>query len=197
MNPDIKENIVTHFPQFEQCWDKVEKYLNYKKFHAKKILLRDGEVAKTLYFILNGCIRTYLIREDGREITMQFFFEGQMVASMESFFSKSPGRVYLETIEETGVVAVDSKDFEKFIGSMDPSKDGLVSFLKHRLFYYMSLHTSFIADPPEKRYLKLIEEHPRIMERVPQHYIATYLGITPVSLSRIRGRIRNNKINKG
>jgi hypothetical protein len=75
-----------------------------------------------------------------------------------------------------------------------PPKEGFISFSKQRLFYYINLNTSFILDSPEKSYLRLSKEHPKIMERIPQHCFATYPGITPVPLSRIKGRIRNNII---
>ncbi|MCU0849444.1 MAG: Crp/Fnr family transcriptional regulator [Spirochaetes bacterium] len=194
---DAGKKISEHFPHFARYWDRAAEFFTFRKFPAKKILLRGGETADNLYAVLNGSIRAYLIKEDGREITMQFFFEGQMVASMESFFSRSPGRAWLETMEETEAAVISRENLDKIMSLVDPTREGMLLFMKSRLIYYMNLHNSFILDPPEKRYIRLAEENPGIIERVPQHYIASYLGITPVSLSRIRARIKKSAINKG
>jgi CRP-like cAMP-binding protein len=201
-SPDrVRDLAAALFPKFAPHWDRIARYFDYRDFPPKVVLLREGDVARDLYLVLKGCIRVYLIREDGREVTVQFFLEGGMVASAESFWTGKPSRAYLETLEETEVLILAEDRLKPVMEIVDPSREGLVALMKDRLLYYMNLHTSFIIDPPEARYARLIEEHPRIVERVPQHYIATYLGVTPVSLSRIRGRLRKKaeltKVNDG
>jgi CRP-like cAMP-binding protein len=189
--------LLSIFPQLGPHLGRAAGYFTHAVYPGKKILLREGERASTLYLVASGCIRTYLIRDDGREITTQFFFESQMVASMESFFTGCPSRAYLETIEETEVFILKKDDFEKLMALFDQGREGLVEFLKNRLFHYQDLFASYILDTPETRYTRLINECPHIIERVPHHYIASYLGITPVSLSRIRSRLKKHAVNKG
>jgi CRP-like cAMP-binding protein len=186
----VRDLTTALFPQFAPHWDRIARYFDYRAFPAKLVLLREGDVARNLYFVLRGCMRVYLIREDGREITAQFFLEGGIVASAESFFTGEPSRAYLETLEETEALILRKDRLKPVMDVVDPSREGLVALLRNRLLYYMNLYTSFLVDPPEARYARLLEEQPLVAERVPQHYIATYLGVTPVSLSRIRARLR-------
>jgi len=159
--------------------------------------LREGDVSENLYIILKGCLRLYFIKKDGSEITSQFFFENQLVSSIESFIEKKPSRMYLESLEQTAMCFISAKDMTKIIDLHEDFKKWYSSYLKNRLVYYTRIHASFILDSPEERYLKLIDEYPFIIQRIPHYYIATYLGITPVSLSRIRARIKIRGINKG
>ena len=112
-----------------------------------------------------------------------------MVASMESAFTDKPGNMYLESIEESEIVMIRLKDFKKIIAAYPELGDLFIHFLQKRLLYYSGLYTSFILKTPEQRYELLIKNNPGIIERVPHYYIASYLGITPVSLSRIRSRL--------
>ena len=164
---DAGKKISEHFPQFARYWDSASGYFTFRKFPAKKILLRGGETADSLYAVLKGSIRAYLIKEDGREITVQFFFEGQMVASMESFFSGSPSRAWLETMEDTEAAVIRRENLEKIMSLVDPTREGMLAFMKSRLIYYMELHNSFILDPPEKRYIRLAEENPGSLKECP------------------------------
>ncbi len=184
-----KRQLLEWLPFLEEKWEKVAPHLHYLKVPARTILLRDGEVAKKLYLILRGGCRLYIIREDGAEITVQFFFERQMVASVESALTGEPSSLYLETMEECEFLVVDIKSFQKII-ELDPVlKDHVFRFAFQRFITYSHLFTSFLLDRPEARYRNLLKEYPDIARRVEQRYLASYLGITPVSLSRIKKRI--------
>jgi CRP-like cAMP-binding protein len=188
---DRLEECIAHlFPWLSPHWAEVAPWFGHTRLPAKTVLLREGDVARSIFFILQGCVRAYAIRDDGREVTIQFFFEGGMVASLESFLTGKASRVCLETLEETEVLVLPKGRMAPVMAVTDPSGEGFVSMLKRRLIYYMDLHTSFVIDSPESRYRRLLAEAPEVVSRVPQHYIATYLGITPVSLSRIRARLR-------
>ena len=130
---------------------------------SKTILLEEGKVADRLFFIHKGALRLFFYNE-GKDITFQFFFEGDFVASFDSLYKRKPSLFSLESIEQTEVFAIKREDF------------------------YQQLFLSRIKNTPQQRYEELLREYPGIIQRVPQHYIASYLGITPVSLSRIRNR---------
>ncbi len=184
-----KRQLLEWLPFLEEKWEKVSPYLHYQKAPARKILLREGEVAKRVYLILKGCCRLYIIKEDGTEITVQFFFERQMVASVESALTGEPSRLYLETMEECEFLVVEINSFLKII-ELDPAlKEHMFRFAFERFITYSHLFTSFLLDRPEARYRNLLKEYPDIARRVEQRYLASYLGITPVSLSRIKKRI--------
>ena len=186
---DLKERVTAAIPELRDYWPEIKDLFSFRRIPEKTILLEEGDVSKYLYIVSKGCLRLFVINEDGREVTAQFFFENQMVASMESAFTGKPGRVYLESIEESEVVVIRINDFRKISERFSEMNKFMVNFLQQRLLYYTDLYTSFILNTPEERYEKLLKDNPEMIERVPHHYIASYLGITAVSLSRIRSRI--------
>ena len=186
---DLKERVTAAIPELRDYWPEIKNLFSFRRIPEKTILLEEGDVSKYLYIVSKGCLRLFVINEDGREVTAQFFFENQMVASMESAFTGKPGRMYLESIEESEVVVIRINDFRKISERFSEMNKFMVNFLQQRLLYYTDLYTSFILNTPEERYEKLLKDNPEMIERVPHHYIASYLGITAVSLSRIRSRI--------
>lgn len=154
---------------------------------AKTTLLCEGEVSKYIYFIRKGVLRMWF-NKDGKDITFQFFMENSAVASIDSFFHQIPSLFYIESIEECEVLTIDKATFDKLLQTMPEMKDDFIDFLTSRFQNYAHLFLSRIKDTPEERYHELLKHHPEIVLRVPQHYIASYLGITSVSLSRIRNR---------
>ena len=130
---------------------------------SKTVLLEEGKIADKIYLVRKGCLRLFFYNE-GKDITFQFFFEGDFVASFDSLYRGTPSLFSLESIE--------------------PSEEKTIE----RFSFYQHLFLSRIKNTPQQRYEELLKEYPNIIQRVPQHYIASYLGITPVSLSRIRNR---------
>lgn len=159
---------------------------------AGTILLHEGEIAAKLHIVLRGCLRTYFVKDTGAEVTSQFFIESQVVASFESVMTRTPSRQYIEAIEDSVIGLIPIKNIESIIRNSDSAKEHFGRFIMNRLIFYMNQHASFILDSPEKRYVKLLKESPGLVSRLPQQYIASYLGITPVSLSRIRARLKRS-----
>jgi CRP-like cAMP-binding protein len=154
---------------------------------SKTILLEEGKVAEKLYLIRKGCLRLFFYN-DGKDITFQFFFEGDFVASFDSLYKRTPSLFYLESIEPTELTAIKRDDFYKLINNDLSLRQLYEEKLIDRFHAYQQLFLSRIKNTPQQRYEELLKEYPNIIQRVPQHYIASYLGITPVSLSRIRNR---------
>lgn len=168
-------------------WDQLKGILKPQEVPAKTTLLREGEISKTMFFVEKGCLRTWL-NNDGKEITTQFFFEGDSVSSIESFRTNRPSLYSIETLEPCVLETISQKDFQDAIESLPELKKKFEEHLFNRLFQAQQLFYSYLKNTPQKRYQELIERYPHIVQRVPQHYIASYLGITSVSLSRIRNR---------
>jgi CRP-like cAMP-binding protein len=173
--------------------DRIENFINYisvKEIPSGTILLSEGDIATKLFIVIKGCLRGYFIKENGVEITSQFFIENHMVASFESAMTGTPSRLNIDAIEDSTIGIITMKTLEKVFREHSASRDYFNKLLMKRLIFYMNQHASFIQDNPENRYLKLIQDYPELVSRVPQQYIASYLGITPVSLSRIRTRLK-------
>lgn len=159
----------------------------YLSVPSKTILLEEGQVAENLYLIRKGCLRLFFYHE-GKDITFQFFFEEDFVASFDSLYKRTPSIFYLESIEPTELIVIPREDLYDLINHDLPARQMYEEKLIDRFHAYLQLFLSRIKNTPQQRYEELVKEYPTIIQRIPQHYIASYLGITPVSLSRIRNR---------
>lgn len=168
-------------------WDKFSHYFKQQEIPAKTILLEEGKISKTMFFIEKGCLRTW-VNVNGKEITTQFFFEGDKISSIESFRTNQPSLYSIESIEPCVLQTISQKDFQSILESSPEIREEIQEHLYKRLVQSQKLFFSFLKNTPQQRYQELIEKQPQIIQRVPQHYIASYLGITSVSLSRIRNR---------
>lgn len=191
MKKRYKNQISKLFPFNGDDIDGLMSDLSIKEISPRTILLSEGEIATKLFIVFQGCLRQYFIKENGDEITAQFFIENQMVASFESAMNKLPSRAYIETIENSILGILPMSIMETRFGENSSFRDYFTQFLMKRLIYYMNHQSSFILDTPEQRYKHLVKENPELVSRLPKQFIASYLGITPVSLSRIRTRIKN------
>jgi CRP-like cAMP-binding protein len=190
MKEEYKDRILELFPFVGRVFGKASPDIIVKKVPAGTVLLSEGDIATKLFLVIEGCLRVYFIKENGSEITSQFFVEGQMVASFESAMTGVPSRLYIDAVEDSAVVPIPMTSFKKAMTESVPFREHFGKFLVSRLIYYMNQHASFILDNPETRYKSLLQDNPELVSRLPQKYIASYLGITPVSLSRIKARIK-------
>ncbi len=157
---------------------------------SKTVLLKEGDIAKKLFLVESGCLRAWF-NNKGRDITYQFFFENSTVASIESFRKKIPSPVSIETIEPSVIWWIHKKDVDRIlteVTQIPAIRERFFNLLFDRTFDYMKHFLSFIKDTPAERYDNLLKEKPWIIQRVPQHYIASYLGISSVHLSRIKNK---------
>lgn len=177
-----------HWNNYVSCFKKME-------VPAKTVLLQEGEIAKKMFLIEKGCVRVWF-NNNGKDVTFQFFFENNTLASLESFKKKIPSEVVIETIEPCVIWWIHKKDVDRIISEINEMpllREKFIDALFERTFDYMKYFFSFIKDTPTERYLNLIAERPQIVQRVPQHYIASYLGISSVHLSRIKNKLAQKK----
>jgi CRP-like cAMP-binding protein len=168
-------------------WGKFSDLFRREEIPAKTVLLDEGKVAQKVYFIEKGCLRLSF-NKDGKDITFQFFFEGEGVSSAESFRYNQPSLYSIESLEHSVVHTLTKKDYFDIVGASPLIRQAMEEQTLQRLLYVEKLFLSRIKNSPEERYRELLEQHPEILQRVPQHYIASFLGVTSVSLSRIRNR---------
>jgi CRP-like cAMP-binding protein len=168
-------------------WNKFKHLFKREEIPAKTTLLTEGEISKKAFYIEQGCLRI-CFNNNGKDITFQFFFEGESVSSIESFRTNQPSLFTIESVESCILYSISKKDLQSIIETSTEIKKTVEEHTFQRLLLYQKLFLSRIKDNPEKRYLELLKTNPKILLRVPQHYIASYLGITSVSLSRIRNR---------
>lgn len=174
----------------ENEWTEFISYLNYKTVEKKDHFSVKDKVCDDIGFIIKGSVRYYHIK-DGTEITGYFSFENEFVSSYKSYLTQQPCTGYIQALDKTALIIISRKNMDLMLNNP------LLAYKMERFGrlvaeYYICCYedriTSFITKTPEERYLIMLQTEPEIMQRVPQHYIANFLGITPVSLSRIRKR---------
>jgi len=188
------EQFKNKFQLDEQKWVEYSNYFKRIDVPTKTVLLNEGKISTKMYFIEKGCIRVWF-NNNGKDITAQFFFENESVGSIESFRKNIPSPTTLETIEPSIVWWIDKNDLNRItneIIEIPHLRDLFINKIFDRTFDYMKYFFSSIKDTPQQRYLNLLKERPEIVKRVPQHYIASYLGISTVHLSRIKSKIAKN-----
>jgi CRP-like cAMP-binding protein len=160
------------------------------KFRSAKkgtILLHEGQKSVDSYFILQGCLRTYYVI-DGEEKTTAFYTELEALAP-NCVVTKMPSDCYVACVEDS-LVLVSTPNMESEMFSKFPKFESLCRILsEEQLAKKQISFDEFKTSSPEQRYLNLLNKRPDLIQRVPQHQLASYLGITPQSLSRLRARI--------
>ena len=159
-----------------------------KQFKKGSTILKEGEKTQDTFLILEGCIRRHLL-VDGIEKTTGFFTEGDAVAEFESLSSNKPTLHSYSCVEDTAVVVVNSEREKEFYKKFPRFEEISRLETEKILGGNQQELSNFITKSPEGRYKHFLNENPELLNRIPQHQIASYLGITPESLSRIRKRI--------
>ncbi|WP_241559494.1 Crp/Fnr family transcriptional regulator [Lacticaseibacillus hulanensis] len=172
-------------------YEQVKELGHQRTYAAGEDLLREGDVATQLYFIRVGAVRLWH-NDDGRDITVQFFFENQVVSSFESFYLKQPSIFTITAIEQTTVTVVPGDYLRKGLKDNPKIMAEFADYVCHRFIDYTQYFLNRIEESPEARYRTLLATNPKLVARVPMYELATYLGITPVSLSRIRNRVKKD-----
>ncbi|MFD2937591.1 Crp/Fnr family transcriptional regulator [Spirosoma flavum] len=189
------EKFRKNFPLSPEKWDEYISYFRPIHVPAKTILLREGDISRKAYLIEKGCLRVWF-NNKGEDITFQFFFENRTVSSIESFRKSIPSLFSIETIEPCTLWWIDKTSVDKIIeevSALPAMRSQILEALFGRTLDYMKHFLSFIRDTPQERYEKLLTQDPHIVQRVPQHYIASYLGVSSVHLSRIKAKIARAK----
>jgi len=179
-----ENKFLLEIPQFKETLEKYRHLFEEIVIPPKTVLLREGETSQRIFFVKQGALRLWA-NNNGEDVTFRFCFENEVASS---FLGNEPSMFTIESIETSTVMALKIKDFKMLLDEIPEYKDALIGVLIRRLNDYGKLFLSRIAKNPQERYMDLMKNNPEILLRVPQHYIATYLGITPVSLSRIRNR---------
>src|SRR5690606_28157388 len=146
-------------------WNMYKHFFTRQDVPPKTLLLREGDISKTAYYIEKGCVRSWF-NNDGKDITFQFFFEGQGVSSVESFINNQPSLYGLETIEPCILQGISKSDFYHILDHSTGFKKEFDRQIFNRLFFYQQLFLSRIKDSPQKRYEVLLKEHPEILKRI-------------------------------
>ena len=167
----------------------IKTYLTPKKLRKKQYLLQEGDPCNAFAFIEKGALKSYTVDDNGNECIIQFGIEGWTIADMYSFLTGEPATYNIDAIEDAELILISKAAHEELLHKLPKYETytrinitGAYVAMQRRL-------TSIISSPIEERYKSYTDSYPEIVQRVPQHMIASYMGLTPETLSRIRRRI--------
>ena len=166
----------------------------FKNRSIKKndLFLAEGQVCKHVGFIGKGFMR-YYINHDGEDKTYAFAQEGDFVCNNESFIPQTASTKIIQAVEDCEIVQISFADLQIFYKTIKEGDRFGRLIIEQVFIQTLQDLSSFYTDTPEHRYEKFIKQHPELQQRVPQYYIASYVGVKPQSLSRIRKRILHQK----
>lgn len=161
---------------------------NIKKFEKGTLLLKEGQIAKNCYLVLQGCLREYQLK-NGIEKSTAFYLEGDSVAMFTSQKKQQISTRFLECVENA-ILVLSDEDIEKEMCRLIPRLNSIIQQkIEEAAGNIQDRLAAYIVSTPEEKYKQLLESKPEIFNRVPQYQIASYIGVTPESLSRIRKRL--------
>ncbi|MBT3801495.1 MAG: Crp/Fnr family transcriptional regulator [Bacteroidetes bacterium] len=191
MENEILKYLSKYIPITNELEEEISRIEFIKCFDNGTVLLEEGNISNECYFIIKGCIRSFYIK-DGEEKTTEFYTEEQAVIP-SVYGDKIPSEYYLECIEDT-IVGVGTPELETEMYQKFPQIESLNRALGEAIMAKnQDTFAEFKMASPEERYLALLKNRPDVIQIAPQHQIASYLGMKPESLSRIRKRIMSQK----
>lgn len=188
----MENQIVKYFSQITTLSQEEEKALAegmvVTKLKKGTFLIKEGKISMDTYFIIEGCLRQFCLI-DGEEKTTNFFTEGQWVIALTGISQSTPSFYNLVCMEDSSLVIGNEKKAQELFKKF-PRFETLARVVVEKSFAeQQQLMTSYHTDTPEQRYIKLMKARPDLFQRVSQYHMASYIGVKPESLSRIRKRI--------
>lgn len=196
MFEQISENTLRSFRTFinrfiptdDKLFETIISCFELKKASRKGLLLEAGKTANKIFFLSEGFVRFFHTKKDGTEVTSDFYFAPGFITSFTSLIEQKPSIVNIQVMVKMDVLFIKYKDLMALYDK-EHKVERLGRLLAEQVFITSEKHLlSFLNDSPQDRYLWLMKEYPEYVKNIPLHYLASYLGITAESLSRIRNR---------
>lgn len=171
----------------------IKNYLTVKKIRKRQYLLQEGDVCKFVAFVEKGAMRLYRVNEDGTEHIVVFALDGSFVTDLYSFLTNEPSTYNIDAIEESELVIITKSASDELRQQSRKYQEFAFQATSEAYIQLEKRVTSTISLSLEERYKELTAHYPDIIQRVPQHMIASYMGLNPETLSRVRKRMQIKK----
>ncbi len=190
MNADLflsalRSRVIVPDDEFQEYLEKAE----FRHFNKNEHLFRQGDIPRFSSFITKGCIRTYYISDDGSERTTLFAEEGYWTGDLDSMRSGKATQMNIQAMEDTDVITFSREKWEWGYEKFEWKRTVHAMGQQRRAAKLAEHLGRLLTDTPESNYLRLQQERPKLMQRVAQYHIASYLGVSPETLSRIRKKL--------
>ena len=185
---EIRKFIDNIFPMTESDWQFLSSKLQEVALKKNSVLLKFGAIENYMSFISKGIVRFYVPREED-DMTFGFLFENSFVTGYDSLLTRAPSEYQIETLTDTVLWRISNKDLEE-VYKRTSSGNIIGRKMAENMFLIKSKRElSLLSKTAEERYLDLFSNRPKLLQQIPLKYIASYIGVTPQALSRIRRRI--------
>jgi CRP-like cAMP-binding protein len=180
-------------PLTEEERELIQEYLTVKKIRKRQYLLQEGDICKCVAFVERGALRLYKVNEDGTEHIVRFALEGQFMTDLYSFLTDEPSVYNIDAIEDSDLVLITKSASDELRKQSSKYLEYIFNVTSEAYIDLERRLTSTISHSLEERYKDFTAHYPDIIQRVPQHMVASYMGLTPETLSRVRKRISTSK----
>ncbi len=182
------KNLSKHITLTEEESEIILSFFVTKKFRKHQYILQEGEITRYESFVTQGLTRTYEVDEKGQEHVVQFGLEDWWVGDLYSFLTETPSKYNIDCLEDTTVLQITKPNLELLYHKVPKLERHFRIMVQHAYIASVRRISSTLMKTAAERYEEFIQKYPHIQQRVPNHQIASYLGITPQSLSRIRSK---------
>ena len=185
----LLKSIAEKVPLTEEDVQICKSYFTPKKLRKRQYLLQEGDVCNRLAFVEKGTLYSYTIDAKGVQRVMQFAFEGWWIADLYSFFTQEPSKLNIEALEECELLLLNREQHQQLLKEV-PKYETYTRILYQNAYVALQQRIEgTLGLTAEEKYSRLLEQFPSIINRVPLHLIASYLGVAPETLSRIRRQL--------
>jgi CRP-like cAMP-binding protein len=188
MSAGLKNFINQYTALDAEALDDIVTRFKSRKVKKNDFLLTEGAVCKDLVFVQEGCLRLYYVT-NGIEVSVWFAFKNSSAIDIYSFISEKPSGYFLQAIEESEILYLPKAELNKLYKIYPKMQEVMRNFWEDAILTLLDRFTALQRDSAEQRYLNLLTQPPYI-QKIPQKYLASFIGVTPTSLSRIRKNIR-------
>jgi CRP-like cAMP-binding protein len=172
----------------ENEWDFIASKLEIKTYKKKEFLITSNAVENNIYFILEGVFRMFIELPE-KDITVDFGFPNNFISSYSSFLTQTQSVSCIQSLTKSKVIYITRDDLQEIYEQTKVGQSIGRVFAEEFFRYKSKRELSFLMESPTDRYLNLVKEQQQLIQEIPQKYLASYIGITPQALSRIRGKI--------